>query len=94
MANTAEGLRFVESCKNRLFLEERPAAEAVEGNSQLSEPVRITKERTDFRSDYKKRGFVRAAKRYVYEKKRRNSALDKIAFVKRTVKKLVPFLNG
>lgn len=87
MANTPKGLSYIESCADRLFLEQRSVEEAVQGNSQLSGPVPVSKARVAFKNNYRKKGFVRSAQCYLNRKKRANAMSDRISAVKRFIKR-------
>lgn len=67
LVNTEYGRSFVEKCKRRLFMEERPVWEAVKGNAQLKAPTEIHPKRKAFESLYKTHGFEVAVKRCLNE---------------------------
>ena len=56
MPNTAKGQRLVEMVRPHMLMEERPVAEAVDGNGQLKRPSTCPPERAAFVSGYARQG--------------------------------------
>ena len=62
LINTKRGQSFFDSCKNLLFIEERPVWEAVKGNAQLNEPTPRPENRDKFIELYQQKGFEDAVR--------------------------------
>lgn len=63
LVNTNKGEKLVNGCSNELFVMERKLSEAINGNSQLREPSKASKEIDLFRKIYLKKGFNKAVKK-------------------------------
>lgn len=62
LPNTLKGAAFLESCREKLFMEERTVDEAVAGNAQLRRPCEPHTNREKFQKLYPKLGFEGAAR--------------------------------
>lgn len=60
LVNTDKGAEFFEKCKTAFFVEERPVAEALEGNAQLNHPTTPHPKREMFEKLYLEKGFDKA----------------------------------
>ena len=60
LPNTEKGKQFLDLCSNKLFLEERPIQEAINGNAQLQFPSRKHEFYNLFRALYPKYGYKTA----------------------------------
>lgn len=63
LTNTKKGEKFLEECKNELFLEERDIDEATKENEQLKNPTKETEKHTMFLRLYPKHGFEYSCKK-------------------------------
>lgn len=60
LPNTDKGHRFVMQAKDKLFLDERPLSEAINGNAQLDHPSKKHMNYEKFKEMYPKVGFEKA----------------------------------
>lgn len=68
LINTKRGEEFLESCKEKLFLEKRSIEEAIKGNIPLNRAPIKGKPYYKFKKAYPKYGFEKAAKKALEEK--------------------------
>lgn len=62
MVNTAKGADFFETCRELLFVEERPVEEAIKGNAQLNAPSTPHPRRQEFEELFETVGFEEAVR--------------------------------
>lgn len=62
LVNSVKGAQFFENSRSKLFVEERPVEEAVEGNHQLNEPTKMHPQNEQFTIQYEQLGFEQAVK--------------------------------
>lgn len=72
MPNTEKGENFFQSCKEKLFYEERTVEEALKGNDQLNRPAAMHPKRGVFLSSYPKNGFESAVRACLGEQLKAN----------------------
>lgn len=61
LPNTEKGHAFVMNAKNKMFIDERPLSEAINGNAQLKHPSEKNDKYDEFKELYVKKGFEKAA---------------------------------
>lgn len=71
LPNTEKGQQFFDKAKDKLFVDERPLSEAINGNTQLHHPSEKHKNYELFKELYRKDGFEEAAKECVKDDVRR-----------------------
>jgi len=95
LAQTEKGIRFIETLKDYLYVEERSINEAVEGNAQLRRPSVCHIDRELFVRNYPEKGFVESAKtpsvvKKIRKKKFKNTVIYRGARkCKRIIKKVL-----
>lgn len=86
LPNTDKGHAFVKSLNGKIFMEERPLTEAINGNDQLRHPSERHKDYENFREMYKTEGFETAAFEY--------TKTDILAYKKELIKKKMKRIPG
>ena len=66
LVNSPKGAAFLHQCRDRLFLEERPVAEAVRGNAQLNAPTAQHPGREEFEGLCAQYGFEAAVSKVLH----------------------------
>lgn len=98
LVNTDKGAWFFETCRRRLFVEERPVSEAIRGNAQLNAPVQVHPKREEFVKGCASVGFERTVslllKKEIQMARRENKIRKLKELIRRTVGVFVKRYRG
>lgn len=87
LVNTQKGVKFLEKCKENLYLEKREKDEAINGNRVLRQPITKHKNYDKFRSLYSKKGYQKAIKICLKREIRRGRITYFKSIIKRKIRK-------
>lgn len=94
LVNNEKAKNFIETCKEKFYLEERLVEEAVCGNTQLREPAKRYQDREKFLQLYEKIGFADAIKNTcIKEEIRRECWKKRTMFLRRGLRKVKHFIK-
>lgn len=87
--NTEKGVQIINHLKNKMFIDERPLSEAINGNSQLRHPSEMNSNYELFRQLYLEKGFEKAAQECTKNDIARWKKENRKNKIKRNIKKIV-----
>lgn len=89
LINTEKGEKYFDSCKNKIYYEERTKEEAINGNAHLRRPSTKNKFREEFRKKYKKGNLVEVLKKILAKEMKEQKKIYYVTRIKKLIKQLI-----